>query len=163
MKFSEPMSKVESDDIHLHSSIHPQSIDNKAEVELSCHRVLIVDDTEENINYMERVLDRVGIVTQSAMSGLEALSLIRDSHTFDLIFMDVQMPIMDGITTLNALRKKGISTPVIAVTASNLDQLREKMEEIEFDGYLTKPSMVQDILAILAIHLPETKEVLDDV
>jgi two-component system sensor histidine kinase BarA len=103
-------------------------------------KVLAVDDNEANLKLINALLlEQVNEVVL-ADSGMEAFELCKNEK-FDLIFMDIQMPIMDGISTLKVIKKDTCNskTPVIAVTAHALSDEKEKMEQQGFNAYMTKP------------------------
>ena len=103
-------------------------------------KVLAVDDNEANLKLINALLlEQVSNVVL-ADNGMKALELCKN-EAFDLIFMDIQMPIMDGISTLKAIKEDSYNTktPIIAVTAHALSGEREKMQEQGFNAYMTKP------------------------
>jgi len=103
-------------------------------------KVLAVDDNEANLKLINALLlEQVSNVVLSD-TGMKAYELCKN-ETFDLIFMDIQMPIMDGISTLKAIRKDSCNreTPIIAVTAHALSGEKEKMQQQGFNAYMTKP------------------------
>ncbi|MDO6506700.1 two-component sensor histidine kinase BarA [Colwellia sp. 4_MG-2023] len=103
-------------------------------------KVLAVDDNEANLKLINALLcEQVGEVVL-ADNGLKALELCQN-EIFTLIFMDIQMPIMDGISSLQAIRRNSYNekTPIIAVTAHALSGEKERMEQQGFDAYMTKP------------------------
>ena len=94
------------------------------------HQILIVDDHPVNQLVLAAMLAELGFDADTANSGLEAIEMAADRH-YDLIFMDIQMPIMDGYETTRQLRKipLHLTTPVIAITASTIDsQVRRRCE-----------------------------------
>jgi two-component system sensor histidine kinase BarA len=103
-------------------------------------RVLAVDDNPANLKLIAALLQERVEQVYRASSGRQALQLAQD-HSFDLIFMDIQMPEMDGVTTLKQLRqlKRHGQTPVIAVTAHAMAGERERLLAEGMDDYLTKP------------------------
>ncbi len=103
-------------------------------------KVLAVDDNEANLKLINALLlEQVSDVVL-ADNGMKALELCKNEH-FDLIFMDIQMPIMDGISTLKAIKIETCNskTPIIAVTAHALNGEKEKMQQQGFNAYMTKP------------------------
>ncbi len=103
-------------------------------------KVLAVDDNEANLKLINALLlEQVNEVVL-AENGMKAFELCKN-ESFDLIFMDIQMPIMDGISTLKAIKKDTCNskTPIIAVTAHALSGEKEKMQQQGFNAYMTKP------------------------
>ncbi len=80
-------------------------------------RILIVDDTKSVHAFMKAILAPRGITLEAAYNGKEALSILKTSPAFDLIFLDWEMPEMDGITTLREIRIFDKNTPIIFVTS----------------------------------------------
>jgi two-component system sensor histidine kinase BarA len=103
-------------------------------------KVLAVDDNEANLKLINALLLEQVSEVVLADNGMKAFELCQN-ESFDLIFMDIQMPIMDGISTLKAIKKDSYNsnTPVIAVTAHALSGDKEKMEQQGFNAYMTKP------------------------
>lgn len=103
-------------------------------------KVLAVDDNEANLKLINALLlEQVAEVTL-ASDGLKALELCK-REMYSLIFMDIQMPVMDGISTLKAIKNETFNrdTPIIAVTAHALSGEKEKMQQQGFNAYMTKP------------------------
>lgn len=104
-------------------------------------RVLAVDDNEANLKLVTTLLNDCQIEAIGASSGFEALSKAREKP-FDLVFMDLQMPGMDGVETTARLRDmdtKAHRTPVIALTAHAQTDEQDRLVKGSFDGYMVKP------------------------
>ncbi|MCW7470052.1 PAS domain-containing hybrid sensor histidine kinase/response regulator [Leptospira kanakyensis] len=110
--------------------------------------ILLVEDNEMNRNLLKRMIQKYipNSKIKEAVDGLEAVRFFHES-TPDLVFMDVQMPNMDGLEAATEIRKqpRGISVPIIALTAGALYEERKKCFEVGMDQFLTKPI---DILAL---------------
>ena len=103
-------------------------------------RVLLCEDNKTNQMVIKDTLMKLGIDVQIVENGLEAVELINESeNSFDLIFMDLHMPEMDGFQSTAAILKMTPSTPIIALTANTADVDREMCFECGMKGYLTKP------------------------
>ena len=103
-------------------------------------KVLAVDDNEANLKLIKALLvEQVNEVT-TASNGQEAVDLCKNEK-FALIFMDIQMPVMDGVTALKNIQSSTFNdnTPIIAVTAHALSGEKEKLIEQGFNSYMTKP------------------------
>ncbi len=116
-------------------------------------RVLIVDDSDINLDVTKRILENEGGVVVLARNGLEALDFLRaEPHAVDIVLMDVQMPVLDGHDATRRIRLelKMIDLPIIALTASALSSERQKAAAAGTDDYLVKPfdprSLVGSIL-----------------
>lgn len=104
-------------------------------------RILAVDDNDANLKLVMTLLNDFKVDAEGASSGFEALSKVRQRR-FDLVFMDLQMPGMDGVETTQRLREVDDTnhrTPVIALTAHALADEQERLTHQGFDGYLPKP------------------------
>jgi len=112
-------------------------------------RVLLVDDNEVNREVIDEMLHRLGHETTMAIDGEQALAILRTSR-FDVIFMDVQLPGMDGLEVTRRFRASGGSAPVIALTAHTSRQDRDRCLAAGMTSVLTKP--------VDAMHLAEAIE-----
>ncbi|NVK23898.1 MAG: two-component sensor histidine kinase BarA [Gammaproteobacteria bacterium] len=103
-------------------------------------RVLAVDDTEANLKLLSTLLSEMSIQADLADNGLEALRKAQ-KHKYDIIFMDIQMPIMDGVTACRKIRESSLNeeTPVISVTAHAGAEEQKELIGSGFCGYLPKP------------------------
>ncbi|UTF51553.1 PAS domain S-box protein [Desulfomicrobium sp. ZS1] len=106
-------------------------------------RLLMVEDDAVNLLCGQRLLEKSGYVVTTARDGQEALEVLM-VHDFDLVLMDIQMPVLDGIQTTRAIRHAApfahVSTiPIIALTAHAMAGDQEKFLAAEMDGYLSKP------------------------
>lgn len=99
---------------------------------------LVVDDNEVNQQLMSILLKKKGVEVMIASDGLEAIaSALRDKPT--VIFMDLEMPMMDGLTTVKHLRKKGIDIPIYALTGNVSAETIKECKKVGCDGHLEKP------------------------
>ncbi len=116
-------------------------------------QVLVVEDNEKNMKLFRDVLQVSGYGTLEARSGEEALELAA-AHAPALVLMDVQLPGIDGIEALARLRldERTASIPVLALTAQAMHGDRERFLEAGFDGYLSKPVDVVELLRTVAEH-----------
>jgi signal transduction histidine kinase/HPt (histidine-containing phosphotransfer) domain-containing protein len=116
-------------------------------------RILVAEDNAVNQAVIMRVLQKMGHSTALAHNGKEALALSA-SEKFDVAFMDVQMPEMDGLAATAAIREKeketGAHLPIIAMTAHAMKGDRERCLEAGMDGYVSKPLRFSDIEEVLA-------------
>lgn len=119
-------------------------------------RVLIVDDAIDNRLLLEMFLKKYQVETVSASNGQEAVTTALGSY-FDVILMDVQMPIMDGFEAVKLLREKNYTRPVIALTAHAMRGDRERCLEKGFDDYIQKPINRQTLEACLNRYLGPAK------
>lgn len=114
-------------------------------------RVLLVEDNEKNLKLLRDVLRATGYATLEASTGEEAVELaVRGSPA--LVVMDVQLPGIDGVEALSRLRsdQRTASIPVLALTAQAMHGDRERFLTAGFDGYLSKPVDVVELLRTVA-------------
>lgn len=120
---------------------------------------LLVDDNDINLLVGEEVLASFGIKVKSVSSGYDALAEC-GSQKFDIIFMDHMMPIMDGVETTRRIKaQKGpnVDTPIVALTANVVNDMREAMLKQGLDDFIGKPIEVDDLNRVLATWLPSEK------
>ncbi|MBW8035766.1 MAG: response regulator [Planctomycetes bacterium] len=111
-------------------------------------RVLIVDDCRANQERMRLVLEERGIDVVLASDGKECIEKA-SSEEFDLIFMDIHMPVMNGYEAVKKLRDQCISTPIVAFTAYEMRGDKEKCLAMGCDSYITKPFDESRLLLVL--------------
>ena len=116
-------------------------------------RVLIVEDNEKNMKLVRDVLQATGYSTLEATTGEEAIELSL-SQAPALVLMDVQLPGIDGVEALERLRQneRTASIPVLALTAQAMSGDRERFLEAGFDGYLSKPVDVRELIEAVREH-----------
>jgi two-component system cell cycle response regulator DivK len=109
--------------------------------------ILIVEDNEKNMKLVRDLLQVKGYATLEAGTGEDGIALARE-HVPDLVLMDIQLPGINGIDALKVLRGEAATAaiPVIAVTASVMQQDRNLITEAGFDGYISKPINVREFL-----------------
>ncbi len=114
--------------------------------------VLVVDDGAENRQLVRVLLEEVGLQVSEAENGKVALECIA-AEPFDLVLMDMQMPVMDGQTATRRLRAQGNLLPVIALTANVMKGFEQELDAAGFSGYQTKPIDIDALLRDLAARL----------
>jgi CheY-like chemotaxis protein len=117
-------------------------------------RVLVADDHPVNAKYLSILLARMGHAASSCANGAEVLECLR-TQTFDLILMDLHMPIMDGITATRAVRQlKGpaAATKIIMISADILNDTRQSALEAGVDGFVAKPVQEVSLRKALALY-----------
>ena len=119
-------------------------------------KVLVVDDNLVNIQVAEGMLQKFSIVPDTALSGLESLEMLSEK-SYDLVFMDHQMPVMDGVETLIKIRgsETNSHTVVIALSANAINGARESFIQKGFDDFLAKPVQIKDFAMVLKKWLPK--------
>ena len=113
-------------------------------------RILIVENVEMNRQFLRHVLTNAGYVTETVMSGQDALKRLEDED-FDIFFVDVNMPDLDGIKFIQSLHVMSgyESVPIIAVTKSNPDSLKEKGSKIGIVEWVRTPLSREKLLSML--------------
>lgn len=111
-------------------------------------QILIVEDNEKNMKLFRDVLIASGHRTLEATTGGQAVELAT-AHSPDLVLMDIQLPDIGGVEALGLLRanERTASLPVVALTAQAMDGDRERFLAAGFNGYLSKPVNVTDLIA----------------
>jgi signal transduction histidine kinase/CheY-like chemotaxis protein len=115
-------------------------------------RVLVAEDTETNQMLIKLLLEKMGLDVTLVGDGVEAVNVARKKE-FDLIFMDIHMPNMNGYDATRALRKRGVATPIIALTANAMKGDDSKCFAAGCNDYLTKPVDRKWLLCILQKYL----------
>ena len=119
-----------------------------------------MDDHLPNLIVLEALLGELNVTTTKAQSGQEALGILQQrieqgQQPFDLIFMDIQMPVMSGVDTTRAIRSLESTLenhkrlPIIALTAHALADEKQKLLKVGMDDYVTKPIQIEQIIQIL--------------
>ena len=114
--------------------------------------ILVAEDDPANQMLITKLLEKMGFKVTIAEDGNKALQKAL-TQSFDLILMDIQMSIMNGYEATEALRKEGISTPVIALTANAMKGDREKCITAGCDDYISKPIDQDELRRVLKKYL----------
>lgn len=116
--------------------------------------ILIVEDNEKNMKLVRDVLQAKGYQTLEAENAEDGIRLAREQHP-DLILMDIQLPGMNGIDAARLLRKENdtASISIIAVTASVMQQDKNKITDAGFDGFIPKPFNLREFLETVRLTL----------
>ena len=122
-------------------------------IAMTGERILVVEDNEKNMKLFRDVLSATGYRTLEATTGGEAVELATE-HAPDLVLMDIQMPGVDGVEALRRLRadERTAAIPVLAVTAQAMQGDREHFLAEGFDGYLSKPVNVRELIGTVREH-----------
>jgi CheY-like chemotaxis protein/HPt (histidine-containing phosphotransfer) domain-containing protein len=117
----------------------------------ACRRILLVEDNLINQKVALAILERAGHVVDVAANGLQAVEAAA-AAAYDLILMDIQMPVMDGIEATRLIREgpRG-GTPIIAMTANAMRGAREEYLALGMDGYLAKPIDARALAEIVEV------------
>jgi PAS domain S-box-containing protein len=134
----------------------PAKLDQRATSSLPPCRVLLVEDGVTNRKLITLLLERAGAMVRIAENGQAALEAFA-WEPFDLILMDMQMPVMDGYTATRELRRLGCKLPIIALTAHAMASDERKCREAGCSAYLTKPIDRAQLLQAVAKALAESQ------
>ena len=119
-------------------------------------RALVVDDIEENRDVLARMLITMGVEVLQAGDGREALAVLAQQQV-DIVFMDIRMPVMDGVEAMLRIRASALPQPkCIALTASALLHERESYMRGGFDDFIGKPFLIETLEQTLTLHLGVT-------
>lgn len=114
-------------------------------------QVLLVEDNVLNRESANRMLSMLNCQVTESVHGLQAIKMI-DAQDFDLVFMDIRMPKMDGLEATRRIRLRGGTNshvPIIALTAESMDEERERCMRAGMDDYINKPLNMADLKAVL--------------
>jgi PAS domain S-box-containing protein len=123
--------------------------------------ILLAEDGIDNQRLIAHILRKAGADITGVDNGQaaldEALNAWRRGNPFDLILMDMQMPVMDGCTAVRRLRDLGYSHPIVALTAHAMQEARRQCLEAGCDNYVTKPISRRSLLGLAAQYLKQNK------
>lgn len=151
VKMSIPVQKAQSDLIENTSS----KTENNTHI--ANMKVLVVEDNALNRAVAQAFLKRHQILVTEAIDGLHALEIV-DKEKFDLIFMDIQMPTIDGIEVCSIIRSKGIQTPIVALTANAQQSEKIKCQNAGMNDYLVKPFNENELIQTLVKYNSKQKD-----
>lgn len=136
----------------LNNSNHPvseqEALQAPHEGSLSGMRILVVDDSEINREIAVESFTMEGAVIYTASNGQEALDWLKNNHSqIDLVLMDIQMPVMNGLEATQSIRQTPelAYLPVIAMTANAMSDQRNEAMQMGFNDYITKPFYPEDV------------------
>lgn len=124
-------------------------------------RVLVVDDGTENRELVRFLLEDAGSKVDEAANGLEGLEKAK-SNTYDVILMDVQMPVMDGFESTKRIRAEGIEVPIVALTANAMKGFEQSCFEVGYSDFFSKPIDVDLFMAKMGELLSGQQETIEN-
>jgi CheY-like chemotaxis protein len=124
-------------------------------------RILVVEDNAVNTKVAMHLLKKLGLKASAAANGREAMATLAE-HPFDLVFMDVQMPEMDGYEVTRAIRsgkagERNLTIPIVALTASALKADREECFAAGMNDYIVKPVYLNNLAEVIRRLPPVNK------
>lgn len=127
-------------------------------------RILLVEDNSVNQKVAQKIIENIGYHTDIAHDGFEALDKIKQNE-YDLIFMDIQMPHLDGVEATKQIRNlpsPASKTPIIAITANAMKGDREKYLHAGMDDYISKPINKDTIKSVIKKWIPDKKGIMNN-
>ncbi len=149
----------------IFESLNKVTLHKKVTWELPQSRVLVVDDGPENRQLMSLILGGLKLdveLAENGKEGLDAAVAAMQAEPYDLIFMDMQMPVMDGYEAVSEMRKAGVDTPIVALTANAMKGFESGIIAAGFSHYMVKPIDMDLLGDLLAGLLGGTRRELED-
>lgn len=117
----------------------------KKEYDFKGKKVLLVDDNLINAMVGKQILEKEKLKVDVANDGLAAVNKVREQG-FDIVLMDIQMPIMDGYNATREIRKFNTTIPILALSANVFMEIKDKIDECGMNGFIFKPFTPEDLL-----------------
>ena len=129
-------------------------------------KALVIDDNRVNQKMIVKTLETIGVTSDTAIDGQEGVEIFQ-KNCYDVVFMDIQMPVMNGVVATKEILKyeqaNGLAhTPIIAVTTNNLEGDRERYLEAGMDEYIAKPIDIKKFINVLKQFYVTSSEPDDD-
>ena len=126
-------------------------------------RILVVEDGPDNQRLIDRMLKRAGARVEMVSNGAEALAAVARAEDgsefpFDVILMDMQMPVLNGYEATQRLRSGGYARPIVALTANAMQHDRQRCLDAGCDDYLTKPIQPSEMLRVVGRYSPAASQ-----
>jgi len=138
-----------SEELHINTQI------------LANKKILVVDDNQMNRLLATAILNNYGAITLEALNGIEAVEALR-KQSVDLVLMDIQMPVMDGVEATKIIREEiSDSLPIIALTANAIKGVKEKYFAQGMNDYLSKPFTENELVSICVVSLGKDIKTID--
>ncbi len=151
--FSLNFKKVTPEELIKNAKIQElsQEVQSSEHLNNSDYIILLTDDDPVNLEVISSILESMEFNVELANNGAEALELVekKGNHYYDLVLMDIQMPVMDGYTTTRKLRDLGFTSPIIALSAHVYSDANSAALEAGMDDYLSKPVQMETLNAAL--------------
>lgn len=119
-------------------------------------KILLAEDNEDIQELVKLLMKKVGVDLDIVGNGQQAVKATIESE-YDLVFMDIQMPVMDGLTAMQELQKQEYNQPVVAMTANAMQKDRDECKEAGFSSFISKPINRNDLYLVLMQYLKPGK------
>ncbi len=114
-------------------------------------KALIVDDSAINLKVASKILEKEGFITETSISGYDCLEKVKNNK-YDIIFMDIMMPEMNGKETYAKLKElPDFNTPVVVLTADTEETRDDYLNIYNFAEYLSKPIRIDELKKVLSV------------
>ncbi|WP_042162660.1 response regulator [Paenibacillus gorillae] len=143
----------------LQADLNPLETEEGERSIFSGKRVLLVEDDARNVYALSSALEQQNIEVTVAGNGKRCMDILEQDKDFDLVLMDIMMPLMDGFETMREIRKQSLlqELPIIALTAKAMKSDREKCLEAGASDYISKPIQMEQLFSLMRVWL--TKQV----
>ena len=120
---------------------------------LKGRKILIVEDDFSSRLYLNKILEKAGVILLNAGDGQEAVKIAFDNPDIDLILMDIQLPVMDGYASVLKIREFRKNVKIVAQTAYGMSGEKEKILNMGFNDYIVKPIISENLINKIASNL----------
>ncbi|TXD50250.1 MULTISPECIES: response regulator [unclassified Polaribacter] len=132
-------------DLKIASNLDLKENNLKREHNFIGKKVLLVEDNLINIMVGKQILEKALLTVEVAKNGVEAIDMVKE-NSYDIVLMDIQMPVMDGYTASKEIRKFNKKLPIIALSASVFIEVKDKIKDCGMNGFIVKPFDPEDLL-----------------
>jgi len=122
-------------------------------------KILLAEDNKTNQEIMIGLLEGSGIEIDIVENGYDAVGKLQKDSSYDLVFMDVQMPVMDGIEATKQIREKGINVPIIALTANAMNEDIKNSLNAGMNEHMSKPIKVEELYQVLGRYISKKLDI----
>lgn len=146
--------------VFIHDNTYKNTIEKSnekiTEIPKLMGKVLVAEDNEDIRELVKLIIKKVGVELDVVANGQEAVEKAIESE-YDLVFLDIQMPVMDGLTAMKELKQQGYRKPVIAMTANAIKNDRNMYNEVGFSNFISKPINRDYLYLLLSQYLKPMK------
>ena len=117
------------------------------------NKILIVENDHTSYIYYKEVISTIGAIIFWAQDGSQGIDIFTKEKNIDLVIMDIEMPVMNGYEASKKIKEISPNTPIIVLTAYAMKSVKEKVDAIKCDSFLTKPIRANHLLNAVLSHL----------